>query len=79
MPYMHVSNNYRGVGIGKALFEKCVEAAKKMGAKSIYISAHPAIETQKFYKALGCKLAKEINQELKELEPFDIQLEYEIN
>lgn len=76
MPYMHVSKQFRGLGIGKAMFYKCVDKASDMGTGKIYISAHPAIETQKFYESLGCILAKEVNQKLKKLEPHDIQLEY---
>jgi len=78
MPNIHVSRQYRGKGIGKKLFAMCVKAANKMGAKRIYISTHPAIETQRFYESVGCQLASEINQELKKLEPHDIQLEYKI-
>lgn len=76
MPYMHVSKQFRGLGIGKELFYSCIDNAKSMGADKVYISAHPAIETQKFYESLGCVLAKEINPELKKLEPHDIHLEY---
>ncbi|MFP4457648.1 MAG: GNAT family N-acetyltransferase [Clostridia bacterium] len=76
MPYMHVSKQFRGLGIGKKLFYICVEKAKEMRADKIYISSHPAIETQKFYESVGCILADEVNQQLKKLEPHDIHLEY---
>ena len=66
----------RGEGIGKGLFVCAKAAAKKLGAKKIYISAHSAEETQAFYHSLGCKEAEEYNQELVEAEPCDCQLEY---
>jgi ribosomal protein S18 acetylase RimI-like enzyme len=36
---LHVSNEYRNMGIGKELFRICVEKAKTAGAEKIYISA----------------------------------------
>ena len=44
----------------------------------LYISGHSAVETQAFYKAMGCVEAKEYNQKHVELEPYDCQLEYQI-
>jgi N-acetylglutamate synthase-like GNAT family acetyltransferase len=76
LPYIHVSNESRSCGIGKRLFYLCCESAKKFGAKKLYIGAHPSIETQSFYKDLGCTLAKEINEDIFNREPLDIQLEY---
>ena len=73
---IHVSCECRGEGIGKGLFVCAKAAAKKLGAKKIYISAHSAEETQAFYHSLGCKEAEEYNQELVEAEPCDCQLEY---
>lgn len=71
-----VSEPYRGLGIGKALFYQACEEAKKLGADKLYISAHSSKESQAAYKALGCVHAEEINQKLAEEEPFDVQLEY---
>jgi ribosomal protein S18 acetylase RimI-like enzyme len=78
MPYIHISNEHRGKGIGKRLFALTCEGAKQLGAKKLYIGAHPSIETQKFYKTVGCTLAKEINKEVYNREPLDIQLEYKL-
>ncbi|QED46571.1 GNAT family N-acetyltransferase [Cytobacillus dafuensis] len=75
LPYIHVSNEYRNSGIGKKLFQICCEKAKQMGAKKLYIAAHPSVETQHFYKAVGCTHALEINQKILNKEPLDIQLE----
>jgi N-acetylglutamate synthase-like GNAT family acetyltransferase len=75
---LHVSFNYRHRGIGKKLFELCIEKTKKIGIGKIYISANTSEETQKFYLSIGCKDAMEINRKLAEEEPYDRQMEYEI-
>lgn len=70
---IHVSEEMRGKGIGKNLFNKAKEFAKKL-----YISAHSAIESQGFYKAMGCVEAKVYEKSHVEKEPFDCQLECEL-
>ena len=65
----------RGTGIGKKLFNAAKDWANKHGAKKLYISAHSAVETQAFYKAMGCTEAQVYNQKHTEAEPFDCQLE----
>lgn len=72
---IHVSEDMRGKGIGKALFLAAKEWAKKNGAKKLYISAHSAVESQAFYKKMGCVEAEVYNMEHAEKEPFDCQLE----
>ncbi len=76
LSYIHVSNKYRNCGIGKKIFDLCREKAKKKDAKKLYIGAHPSVESQSFYKAMGCTLAKEINKKIFDREPNDIQLEF---
>lgn len=73
---IHVSEDFRKNGIGKALFMSAKEWAQKKGAKKLYISAHSAVESQAFYKSMGCVEAKLINQRHVKEEPFDCQLEY---
>lgn len=75
LPYIHVSSELRCSGIGRELFMKCCKEAKKLGAVKLYIAAHPSIESQGFYKAMGCKHAVEINESILEREPLDLQLE----
>lgn len=75
---IHVSQDMRGQGIGKALFLAAKEWAKKHGAKKLYISAHSAVESQAFYYAMGCVEAQEYNQKHVEVEPYDRQLECSI-
>lgn len=73
---LHVSYEYRSMGIGKRLFFVSCEKARQLGAGKLYISAHSAEEPVAFYKAVGCNGAKEINQKQAEEEPYDCQLEY---
>ncbi|MFD2170126.1 GNAT family N-acetyltransferase [Tumebacillus lipolyticus] len=75
LSYLHVSHDYRNCGIGKRLFEQCCAGGKRMGAKKLYIAAHPAEETQHFYRSVGCTLAVELNRSIYEKEKLDLQLE----
>lgn len=75
LSYIHVSNDYRKIGIGKKLLWLCCEIAKQMGAKKLYIAAHPSEETQHFYRNVGCTYASEINGKIYEKEPLDLQME----
>jgi len=71
-----VSEPFRGMGVGRKLFEKAAGAAKGHGAKKLYISAHSSKESQAAYKALGCVHAEEIIPWIADEEPFDVQMEY---
>lgn len=73
---LHVSNELRGQGVGRVLFTKAADWAKAHGGKKLYISGHSAVETQAFYKAMGCREAEEYQKVHAEAEPFDCQLEY---
>lgn len=72
---LHVSEDMRRKGIGKALFQAAKEWARKQGAKKLYISAHSAIESQAFYRAAGCVEAAEYCRKHVEAEPYDCQME----
>lgn len=72
---IHVSEDLRGGGIGRQLFHKAKEWAKSKGADKLYISSHSAVESQAFYKSMGCSEAQMYNKEHTEKEPFDVQLE----
>ncbi len=76
---IHVSCEYRGGGIGKKLFALIAAKARQAGAEKLYISAHSAEETQAFYQALGCVDAGEIQAGPAAGEPYDRQLEYDLN
>ncbi len=75
---LHVSQDMRRKGIGRILFFTAAKWAKNRGAKKLYISAHSALETQNFYKAMGCVEAAEYNMAHVEKEPFDCQLELDL-
>lgn len=72
---IHVSEDMRGKGIGKSLFLAARDWARKKGARKLYLSAHSAVETQAFYRAMGCVEAQEYDQRHVEKEPYDCQLE----
>lgn len=72
---IHVSEDMRGQGIGKVLFLAAKEWAREKGAKKLYISSHSAVESQAFYRAMGCVEAEVYNRRHVEEEPCDCQLE----
>lgn len=73
---IHVSEDMRGRGIGRKLFDQAAVWAGQKGADKLYISAHSAVETQAFYQAMGCVEAQMYDAAHVEREPFDCQLEY---
>ena len=72
---IHVSEDMRHQGIGSQLFLRAKDWAKAHGANKLYISAHSAVESQAFYKSMGCVEAKAYHQGHVEKEPWDCQLE----
>ncbi len=72
---IHISEEMRGRGIGRTLFLAAKKWAKEHGARKLYIFAHSAVESQAFYKAMGCVEAKLYHPAHVEKEPFDCQLE----
>lgn len=75
---LHVSRELRGQGIGSHLFALAADAARRLGGEKLYLSAHSAVETQSFYRGIGCVDAEEIVAAHAEQEPFDCQLEYKL-
>ena len=72
---IHVSQELRGSGTGRALFSAAADWARARGAKKLYISAHSAVETQAFYRSMGCVEALEYDRRHVDREPFDCQME----
>lgn len=72
---LHVSADLRRAGVGRTLFRRAADWAAAHGADKLYISAHSAVETQAFYRAMGCVEAAEYQQKHVEAEPFDCQME----
>ena len=75
---IHVSEDMRNHGIGTRLFLAAKEWAGKRGADKLYISAHSALESQAFYKKMGCTEAQICLPQHTKAEPFDCQLECNI-
>ncbi|MBT2292299.1 GNAT family N-acetyltransferase [Paenibacillus albidus] len=75
---LHVSSEVRHKGLGRTLFMKCAEQAGIWGARKLYISSHSAEETYSFYRAMGCVPAEELHLYHVRMEPFDLQLEYDL-
>jgi len=73
---LFLSLDCRGKGFGKKLFEYAVKTASEWQVDKIYICAGSAEETIAFYTAIGCQEASEINMNLYEEDPNDLQLEY---
>lgn len=76
LEFLHIDKKYRKQGVGKYLFNVALQKAREMKAKRIYISSCENKNTVKFYLNLGCKITEDIVQELYELEPGDIHMEY---
>ena len=71
-----VSEEHRGMGIGRQLFTRLCEEARKIGAEKLYISTHSSKESHAAYRKLGCVHAEEIIPAIAEEEPCDVQMEY---
>ncbi len=78
LKFLHVSNGYRSMGLGKKLFVLAADEARRRGAGRMYISATPSERTVGFYLGLGCGVTDEPDPELFALEPKDIHLEYDL-
>lgn len=51
---MYISSSFRGKGIGKLLMHQCIEYAKNLGYKRIYLETLPELSTAvSAYKKLG--------------------------
>lgn len=75
---LFISLEFRRKGIGKKLFLLTASEAKKNSMQKIYICAGSSEETLAFYRSLGCIDAVEVNRELSDNDPRDIQLEYSL-
>lgn len=75
---LHVSQESRRKGVGRTLFQMATAYARERGIPRLYISAHSAVESQAFYRSMGCEEASEYQRSHVEREPFDCQLEYRV-
>ncbi|MBP5141148.1 GNAT family N-acetyltransferase, partial [Pseudomonas chlororaphis] len=74
LKFLHVSQAYRGRGLGQRLFGLATEQARRMGGEGLYVSATPSRNTVDFYRRLGCELLSAPDPALYRLEPEDIHL-----
>jgi predicted N-acetyltransferase YhbS len=79
LKFLHVSKSHRQTGLGRTLFQKAVSRARELGARRLYISSTPSENTVRFYLRLGCRVTRDVDKDLFELEPDDIHLEYDIS
>ena len=73
LAYLHVSDGFRGEGIGLHLVEALEEIARAAGDAVIVVSATPSSNTVAFYRGRGFAPAEPL-PELFELEPDDIHM-----
>ena len=78
LKFLHVSNGYRGRGLGARLFDLARDEARRRGARRMYISATPSENTINFYLRRGCVPSPQPDPELFALEPEDIHLECDL-
>ena len=74
LSFLHISHSQRRQGLGRILFNYCVEYAKEKGADGLYISSIPSENSVNFYQHLGCQLIDIPDTQLYEREPEDIHL-----
>ena len=71
---LHVSDGYRGRGIGRRLCEMMDDIAHAAGDTTMVVSAVPSVNTVQFYMRRGFAPTAEPLPELYELEPEDVHL-----
>ncbi len=76
MHFLHISQSYRGRGIGSTLVSMVKKTALERGAKRLYISSIPSKNSVSFYLNQGARVAEtdEVEPNLFELEPEDIHM-----
>ena len=75
---IHVSADVRGRGMGTLLFQRAADWARRHGARKLYISSHPAVESQAFYAKMACVDASFVHEGHVAREPLDRQLEFDL-
>ena len=72
------SRECRRMGLGRQLFNLCAEAARAEGARMLYLSTEPAVETQAFYKSMGCVKTRTDMGPVTRAPKHDIPLEFKL-
>ena len=74
LAYLHVSDAYRGRGIGGHLSDGLEALARTAGDSAMVVSATPSLNTVHFYLRRGFEPMAEPLPELYQLEPDDVHL-----
>jgi GNAT superfamily N-acetyltransferase len=75
LAYLHVSDGYRGQGVGGRLSYELERIARQAGDASIVVSATPSLNTVRFYESRGFEPMAVPLPELYELEPEDVHMQ----
>ena len=74
LAFLHVSEAFREMGIGRRLCDELSLIARNAGDTSIVVSATPSQNTVRFYMSRGYQLMAQPLPELYELEPEDVHM-----
>ena len=74
LAFLHVSEAFRALGIGRRLSEELDLIARDAGDTEIVVSATPSENTVRFYRSRGYELTAQPLPELFALEPEDVHL-----
>jgi GNAT superfamily N-acetyltransferase len=75
LAFLHVSDGYRGEGIGRHLSDELERLARGAGDTTMVVSATPSENTVRFYRGCGFEPTPAPLPELYALEPEDVHLE----
>jgi GNAT superfamily N-acetyltransferase len=71
---LYVDRAWRGHKLGASLVKAVADAARKDGARYLYVSAMPSEATVGFYRSVGFEPVDKPNPELLALEPHDVHM-----
>ena len=74
LAFLHVTDGYRGRGVGRTLNDELERIAVAAGDTSVVVSATPSLNTVRFYEGRGYEPTAEPLPELLELEPEDVHM-----
>jgi GNAT superfamily N-acetyltransferase len=75
LAYLHVSDGFRGRGVGVHLDAELERLARGLGDTAMVVSATPSVNTVGFYRGRGFEPSATPLPELLELEPDDVHME----
>jgi GNAT superfamily N-acetyltransferase len=74
LAFLHVSQDFRGAGVGSRLTADLELVARRAGDREIVVSATPSENTVRFYLGRGYRPVARTLPELLELEPEDVHM-----